>query len=382
MLKKHRPLLFMIILVIALTSFADAAEVTHVIRDEFGFESPQDAMEITLPTGWDVKGGVQWSGRPSCLMEPMKMHFMATAPDGKQWVEFIPGGVWGWSSSLDAMPHMAGQGLAGCDARRILNIETFVNEYVPSIRPNAKVISMKRRPDQAQEALMALGNLNLQAGQRPRMEVMETRIRYEANGHTVNELLMPAVLFVDQPAMDAYGGMSGYTTIALAVGTLTSASVGKPAEESLLKFVGDSMQNKPDYLSRLASRYQQRSQMMAEAGRRRHAAQQAWLASRRAAAKSQSNWKVDKSGSDILDIQMDTYNNKAASQDRTQARIVDATLERKPWLNSNGQTVYMPQQYQRAYQLPNGVYAGTNDRFFNPVQTFGDFADPMREGEY
>jgi len=53
--------------------------------------------------------------------------------------------------------------------------------------------------------------------------------------------------------------------------------------------------------------------------------------------------------------------------------------ERKPWLNASGATIYMPQEYQRAYQLPNGVYAGSNDAFINPVQTFGEFGQPMQE---
>ena len=125
---------------------------THILRDEFGFEQPIDAMTITLPDGWDVKGAVQWHGRPSCVIEQMKLHFMATAPDGKQWVELIPGGAWGWSSTFNMMPHLAQQGFAGCDARPILDIRSFVEHYIPTIRPGAKISSMRPRPDQAQEA--------------------------------------------------------------------------------------------------------------------------------------------------------------------------------------------------------------------------------------
>lgn len=38
----------------------------------------------------------------------------------------------------------------------------------------------------------------------------------------------------------------------------------------------------------------------------------------------------------------------------------------------------MPQEYQAVYQLPNQVYAGTNDPFFNPLQSFGQFAEQLQ----
>ena len=386
-MKKIANALIAILILSAATQPAPATaagkDQVHVIRDEFGFEQPMDALTMTLPEGWDVSGAVQWYGRPTCDLDQMKLHFMATAPDGKEWVEFIPGGAWGWSSYFDAVPYQARQGFVGCDARPIRDIRTFVNQYIPTIRPGAQIVSMRPRPDQAREIFEAMGDVRLQPGQRPRMEVMEVRVAYEANGHRISELLMPAILFIDQPGPDPYGGMSGYVTVAMMIGTITSAKVGGTADESLAKMVGDSMQPNDAYMARLARHYQERSRLMEEAGRRRHAAQQAWLASRRAVlASSSSGSRVDTSGSDILDIQMDTWKNTTAMKDAGQSSSVDMIHERKPWLNADGRTIYMPQQYQRAYQLPNDVYAGTNDAFFNPVQATGQFGEPMREGRY
>jgi len=302
----------------ALTQAADSK--THMLRDEFGFEAPMDAMTVTLPAGWTVDGAVQWHGRPCCAMEQMKMRFMATAPDGKRWVEFIPGGAWGWSSAFDAMPQLAQQGFAGCDARPILDVRTFVEHYIPSLRPGARITATRPRPDQAQEVRSGMGAMNLQPGQQPRVEVMEVRITYRAKDHQISKLLLPAVLFIDQPGLDGYGGMSGYTTTALALGTLTTAAVDGQADESLLKLVGDGMQYLPAYLSRLQQHFAQKAQLMAKAGARKRAAQQAWLASRWAASSSGSGWQPDTSGSDILDIQMDTYRNTSAMGDRGKAK--------------------------------------------------------------
>lgn len=352
----------------------------HVIRDEFGFEQPMDALSLETPAGWTVQGAVQWHGRPSCGFEPSKTHFMATSPDGRQWVELIPGGVWGWSSQFDNMPELAKQGFAGCDARPITDIGTFANQYIPTIRPGSEITAMRMRPDLADKTMqIAQKDMKLEAGQRPRIEVMEVRVSYEAEGNTVNEMLLPSVLFIDQAAPDLYGQMTGYVTVGMAVGTISTATVNGPVDEGLLDLIGDGMTQDPAYTARLKRHYQEKGQLMKAAHARKMAANRAYLASRRS---TQSSWKVDTTGSDILDIQMGTYKSTTAMKDAGHARSVDMIHERKPWLNSEGKTIYMPQQYQRAYQLPNSVYAGTNDAFFNPVQTFGEFASPMQPAGY
>jgi hypothetical protein len=113
---------------------------------------------------------------------------------------------------------------------------------------------------------------------------------------------------------------------------------------------------------------------------RKNAARQAYLNARRAArASSGSSGSAasSSSGKDVLDIGMETWRNTSGMNDAGHAKSVDGVLERTPWLNTYGETVYMPQQYQRAYQLPNAVYVGTNDPFFSPVEATGQFADEL-----
>ncbi len=324
------------------------------------------AMTVSLPQGWDVKGAVQWHGNPTCAMDMgvPKYHFMATAPDGKQWVEFIPGGAWGWSSNFDIAPQMAQTGVAGCDARRITDMQTFVNEYLPVIRPNARILSIRPRPDQANVALSELVNSIRQQNPnlRLRPEAVEIRLSYTANGNTVNELLIPVVLFMDQRVMDLQGGMNAILIQALALGTTVTATVNGEAEERLLDLVGDSMEPNPAYQARLEQHYRDRAQIMAQANARRLAAMQAYNAS----ARNSSN-SVAQTNSEILDIGMKGYTDRNKMRDAGQAKTVDMIHERQPWQNTSGQSIYMPQEYQRVYQLPNDVYAGTNDAFFNPM---------------
>jgi|GEM_PF-1246902 len=341
---------------------------THSIRDEFGFEQPMEAMTIKMPESWEVKGAVQWYGKPSCALDVSipKVHLKGTSSNGLQWVEVIPGGIWAWNTNFDAMPQMAKSEIVGCDARRIVDIQTFVNQYIPTIRPNAKTKSMRPRPDVIQEMMQEqaadFAKFRQQyPNMRVRPEAMEVQLSYDANGRTVNELLITIIMFLDQPGVDVYGGMSAVQTIAMAMGTVMTATVEGPANEILLKTIGDTIVNNQAYQSRLRQHFNQRTQQMAQATQRKMAANRAF---RNNLAKSNNTAKTY---SDILDSNMASWNKIQGMKDAGQSKLVDATLERTPWQTTYGETVYMPQQYQRVIQLPNDVFAGTNDNFFNPM---------------
>ena len=105
-------------------------QVTHSIKDEFGFDRPMEAMTINMPESWDVKGLVQWYGKSTCTMDisTPKVHLKGSAKNGMQWLEIIPGGVWAWNSNFDTMPQLYTSTIAGCDSKPIVDIETFVNQ--------------------------------------------------------------------------------------------------------------------------------------------------------------------------------------------------------------------------------------------------------------
>ena len=65
-----------------------------------------------------------------------------------------------------------------------------------------------------------------------------------------------------------------------------------------------------------------------------------------------------------------------------QSRAVDGIHDRTAFNNTQGQIVYMPTTHSRMYQLPNDVYVGTNDQFFNPVQATGEFGTELSEHNY
>lgn len=366
---------------------ASAGQRTHEIRDEYGFDRPMTAVTVTLPDGWDVKGTVQWTGLPSC-QEPMKMSFMATSPDRKQWVELIPGGMWGWSSNFDAMPHTASEGFAGCRARPITDIQSFVNDYIPTIRPGARIVTVRPRPDHAQTLLQSMGNINLQPGQYPRMEVMEVRLEYESKGETVNELLMPAVLFIDQRAMDMWGGMNGYSMVAMAVGTFATATVNGQADEALLNFVGKGLQHNPQYMQRVSQLYQQRARVIAAATERKRKAQVRWLEANQQRINSQiaanNAARSTSSGETANDVIANMGKNISKMKDVGHAKTVDSIHEQTAWADSDNNLHYFPQQYGNAFQAGNDMYYATNDAFFGSesLQRVDAFVDPMRRYNY
>lgn len=356
--------------------------IEHTINDEFGFERSVEAYRVSLPASWSLKGAVQWHGAAKCPLEFNKVHFMATAPDGSERIELIPGGTWSWMSIYDANPQMKHYQSMQCPIRRILDMPSFMQTYIPSIRPNSKIVNSRARPDLVQKVMASAGDLPSGPGQRSNVQVHEAQVTYEADGKTINELLISTVLFMQMPGPDPYGGTTGVTMVAQAMGTITVANVGAPPNRELLDRVAEEIQILPDYEQRLKGVMEQRSQMMAQANQRRRAAQQQYLASRRAAAASSSTSSVNTTGSDILDIQFQGWKNRDAMTSAGQSRTVDAIHDRTAFNNTQGQIVYMPTTHSRMYQLPNDVYVGTNDQFFNPVQATGQFGTELSEHNY
>ncbi|MCP9480145.1 hypothetical protein NNA33_19830 [Marisediminitalea aggregata] len=342
-------------------------QVTHSIKDEFGFDRPMEAMTINMPESWDVKGLVQWYGKSTCTMDisTPKVHLKGSAKNGMQWLEIIPGGVWAWNSNFDTMPQLYTSTIAGCDSKPIVDIETFVNQYIRSIRPHAKINSVRQRPDIIQDIMKEQAQDIHQFQQqypnmRLRPEAMEVDLTYFANNKKVNELLETTVIFIDSPILDANGGMGGIMTISMAQGSILTAAVNGQADRKLLDSISDSIVNNAEYQARLRQMMNQRARLMAQATQRQIAANRAYRQSM-ASANTAQNYN------DILDSNMASWNRIQEMKDAGQRKLVDATLERTPWQTTSGESVYMPQQYQRVFQLPNGVFAGTNDSFFNPI---------------
>lgn len=359
----------------------------HTIQDTFGFDRPLDAYSVGVPAGWTLNGTITWDGNPRCMMEPSKLHFMATSEDGKRRIEHIPGGVWGWTSMHEAGHPAAGRDFSGCPARPIGDAQTFMAQYVPAIRPGAQVVSMRPRPDLVQVAWDKVDPKDMEQmppNARMRLEIVDVHIRYDSAGTPVEEILLAPVLFVDQPGPNPYTGMmDGYVTVGMSMGTLAQARVGGVPDRALLNRVMEAMDIDRSYVARVKGVMDNRLDLMRQASARKRAAQQAWLASRqRGAASSSSGWTVDTSGSDILDIQMGTYKSTSAMQDAGRRQIVDMVQERTPYTNVGGQTVYMPNGYRQVYQLPNQVYVGTHDTFFNPVGATGQFGEQLQPAPY
>ncbi|MEZ5897246.1 MAG: hypothetical protein R3C51_12695 [Parvularculaceae bacterium] len=351
----------------------------RALNDDFGFERPITAYTLSLPADWKLKGAVQWYGQASCPFERNKLHFIATSPDGEQRFEFIPGGAWGWSSALDLNPQMAARGSNGCRAIPIRDGMSFLQNYIPVIRPGAAVGAMRMRQDLIVEAGPKLAEVQskLAPNQRARLEIVEAPISYLAGEKPVYETVLSALVFVDQPAVDLYGGMSGYVTVALALGTNVSTGVGMPPDLSLTKAIADSVKMTPDYERRMEVFYANLGRNMAVAAQRQSQAFQNYLRNLNSTSST-----IAKTSSDILDMQFEGYKNRSAMTDAGQANTVDMTHERTPWTTTGGQTIYMPQSYERVYQLPNDVYVGTNDAFFNPVSEFGQFGTELAPYNY
>ncbi|MEM9838343.1 MAG: hypothetical protein AAF830_04215 [Pseudomonadota bacterium] len=368
MKRTTRGLLAALSLALPAFSAADAGQ-KQVIQDPFGFERALDAYTLTIPDGWQMQGSVQWGNNPRCALDNQKVHFVTSNPQTGERIEGIPGGAWVWGSLYDVMPQLMQE--ADCRPIRILDVQTFMREYVPAIRPGAKILSTKPRPDLAQKGMAEIKPGMLQPGQRPRLEVAQVDLQYTKEGQQVNEVLIGSILFIDQPVQTMVPGQHWMTlAVAPITGSVSSVS-GKP-NVGKLESVMETVEIVPAYEQRMAQYFNNAMQATAQRYARKNAARRAYLRSMQA-----SRAQTQATNNDILDSSMDSWRRRNDMTDRSASRVADAMAERTPWTNTDGNTVYMPQEYQRVYQLPNDVYVGTNDPFFNPVQQTGQFGTEL-----
>lgn len=337
----------------------------HTIVDAFGFERPMPALTLSAPAGWRVEGSVRWDRWSRCWADQNKMHFVASAPDGRQRFEFIPGGIWQWHPQWASMPQLAQQQMqrTGCQPRPLTDGRSFMQAYVQALRPGAEVVSFAIDRADTAALMRQLTAQPPQPGHRRWGEAWAVRLRYAGDGgQTVHEHLSTGLVFEVMPSV-SIDGSPAQMLVGTAVGTGSSLAVGQEPDLALTRRIADSVRLQPEYLQRLQQHQRQMADLQAAALQRER---QAFMAAQAARASAQRT--AGTGGSSVLESSHESWKRRQGWKDAGQAKVVDATHERSAWTTTDGGVQYLPQRYQRAYQLPGEQYVGSNDAFFNPMQ--------------
>lgn len=347
--------------------------VERTIVDAFGFEQPIAALKLSVPEGWRLDGSVRWDRWNRCWIDQTQVHFVISAPDGRQRIELIPGGSWQWHSDWAAMPQLAQlhRQRTGCQVRPITDGRSFMQAYLRALRPGASVSAVQLDPGETAALERVIAKAPPEPGTQRRAEAWVARLSYPGeHGTTVHEHLTTGLVFQVMAAASMQG-TPGRFLVGQVVGTGSSLAVDREPDLAFSRRVQSTVTVLPAYAERLARHRQNMAELQMAALQREKQAVTAAQAARRAAAPAAGG------GPSATDIAHEGYMRRSRLTAAGQAKVVDGIHERTAWSAGNGHVEYLPQRYQRAFQLPNDRYVGTNDAFFQPLQ--GTELQPHRD---
>lgn len=315
------------------------------IIDQNGFERPMVASTVFVPSGWVAQGGVVWNLQNPCGMG-YNVDFQAMSPDGRIGVHFFPMEQWQWNTTgMPATP--------GCPTVQITSVQQYLGNLVQRMRPGARMLDFRPRPDIAQE-LQALNSVTpMPLGEmRAWVEAGEALIAYDQNGVDMRETVMVAAVFnlmrmVGMAGMPPMDYLSGATLPGFAM----RAPNGQ-LDFQIAEMIRRSVKENPQWMARISQ----------------HNANIASINVQGARDRSQI---IAQTGEEIRRMQADSWRLSSESFDRN-SRETSEMIRGVETFNDpyHGGTVELDNTFNYHWQLQNGDYVLTNDANFNPAQYF------------
>lgn len=316
---------------------------TLEIIDAQGFGQPMRAATIDVPAGWQGAGGINWDRSTPCVGNQMKLQWSATSPDRREAFELIPGLAW-------QVPEGAVQ-MNPCPSFPIRSAREFLGAAVQQLRPGARVLQYRDRPDLAGRPQGAQNGQRAEAG--------EIAIVYNGPNGEVQEILTSLVSF---STMD--GNMMGSTGYIAA----HRAPAGR-LNPDLVHIIQRSIKAEPRYFAmvreagtRAANDYGQRQSEQIDSWHQRRMAD---INARGAADRSRI---IAETNREVADINRRTWENTDSTNDRIHERRIEGIREEGTWQNpeTGGRVRGSIHGPERLIQMPDGTVIRTNDPYYNP----------------
>jgi len=171
---------------------AGSGPLLHVERveavDATGFERPLTAFSMLVPVDWRNEGGVVWQIDDACNTLGFNFQWQAVSPDGLSGVAVLPTRKWVFNPAGGPLQH-------ACPQVRITSARDFLEWQVSSIRPDARLLDYRPRPDLVREAAGAAGRQTYPYGETETVvDAGEVLVGYRENGHEVRAAVASVVV--------------------------------------------------------------------------------------------------------------------------------------------------------------------------------------------
>ena len=176
------------------------------IMDNAGFKIPVPAYQMMIPAGWETRGGVVWKGKPAggCGVNIPYLSWSATASDGIAQVSMLPQETW---AGVENKKEIYFPDVSGCTINTTKDIRKLVEAYAKRLRPNARVISYRHRPDIAKLLQLSLDQQSKKLTDnypqvRQWANAGQVVVAYTVKGFDVLDMIVIAAIFM-RPAKNS-----------------------------------------------------------------------------------------------------------------------------------------------------------------------------------
>lgn len=319
------------------------------IVDRNGFEKPMTAFTMMIPADWQGEGGVVWGQNAGCGSSGYNTNYSASSADGRSGVQIIPSFNWAWNN-------FSGPQQGGCPFLQIGGVQQYLQYLVSQTRPGAQIIDFRPRTDLMEPYKQLNSNTPMGGGSEMRswVEAGEVLVSGNVNGAEIRETIA-AIVYLNYSVFRDGTGMSPDMQImsgSAMPGYAMRAPNGK-LDFTFAEMIRKTIRVAPEWGQRIA----------------RHNAKIS--AANLKGARDRSNI-IAKTGSEILDMQMDSWRKQNDSFDYVSRESSEAIRGVETYNDPYyGGTVELDNTYDHKWQMNDGTYIMTNDANFEPYRDLG-----------
>lgn len=324
--------------------------------DATGFKQPVPAFAVTVPQGWQTKGGVVWGSKDPCNTYGFDVSWAAISPDQRYGVAILPSMRW----TEQQVP-----GGRNCAVMQIGSARDAISKMVSRMMPQAQMLDYRARPDFTKDTPLQPGQFDLGGGAWMKTHVDAGEALFGFTDERGNPMRASVGLTVTayETFLPGGGVMPDMRTI---VGETLPAWIAFAPDGQLNMNMSEQMRQSIQINPAWQREIDKHKKVINGDNRR-----------------TQTNIANINRDADayVSRLSREGHQSRMDAMDRGSQSWSDMMLERERWRDTDGGQVVAPMGGENLWRLDDGNYASTNDHNFNPLESTGQFGTQLQRWE-
>ncbi|MEO7774934.1 MAG: hypothetical protein ABIT36_06580 [Steroidobacteraceae bacterium] len=313
------------------------------IMDTSGFDRPLVASFLFIPVGWKAQGGVVWGGQYLCT-NGYNISWGASSPDNTQLVGILPQAAWSASNIPGAQPN------PGCKLMNITSLQAYLQQYIPTLKPGARVLDFRPRRDLMAKLQSLNTTIPSAMGEfRTWIESVDALFSFNDNGRDMRGVITATAYFSGSHTYPMYGMQAMDSLSVMVYPMYVATAPNGQLNIGFAEAIRQSILPNPEWTARIAAHNGKIGQ--------------------EALAEGVKRGKIIQEANDYISkLRTDTYNQTSAVNDRIARDRGNAMRDVQDFNDPSaaGGRVQLSSFYDHAWKLNDGTYVLSNDASFDP----------------